>query len=269
MEWSFSVIADGLTIDSDEHVPTVVKAIHAALLDWMGGTPLNRLRSDGEALQKGSSWVFPFKITLVHPEDELQDVRVDAVSLLCLNHNEGLCHDGPVNFQAVLDKHCTDAPCGDLKASDLSVNLTVTDHLHFKVAFSPLPRRLIDDVGRFLQTTMESWALRIGPKLKTPVAETADLAEDLVEVKNARIERIQSSDNSGIGLTVGEARLSHLALVVDLSVGLLAPTSSVPVKERILQEFPKDRDWVVDIMGLAAEEEDHLGDIGLTVTAMK
>lgn len=255
---------NGWTPDSHEHVPLVEKAIHTSLLDWMGGTPLNRLRSDGKPSQTGPNWIFPYRIVLVHPEDELQDVRVDAVSLSCLNHDVGLCHDGPAHFQPILDKNCADTPCGALQASSLSINLIAMDQVHFKVAFSPLPQRLIDDVGRFLQTTMEDWALRIGPKLKTPVAETADVAEDLVEVKNARIEKIEASEKSI--LEKGQGRLSNLALVVDLSVGLLAPTS--PVKELILKEFPKDRDWVVDIMGLAAEEEEHLGDIGLIVTAI-
>merc|ERR1719421_1079589 len=106
-----------------------------------------------------------------------------------------------------------------MSVMSMKVNLTVKQHVHFEVAFSPLPQRLVDDVGRFLQTTMEDWALRIGPKLKTPVAETADVAEDLVEGKNARIEKIEASEKSI--LEKGEGRLSNLALVVDLSVGLL------------------------------------------------
>lgn len=262
LEWSFIVAATGFGSE-DTSAGDAHQVIHAALQDWIGGDP-KRLHIDGEPEKNQSDWLFPFKIILSNPQDELQDVRLDAISLLCLDHDVAICHDGPVYFQSVLEKHCASKSCGGLRAMSLKVNLIVKDQLKFRVALSPLPQRLIDDVGRFLQTGLEDWADKIGPKLRTPVAETADVAEALIKITNARIEKVESDETS-----IGSGASSGQALVVDMSVGLLALTSATPVQERILQELPKDRDWVVDIMGLAAEEEEHLGDIGLIVTAVK
>eukprot|EP00746_Dinoflagellata_sp_MGD_P068490 gnl/MRDRNA2_/MRDRNA2_28180_c0_seq1.p1 gnl/MRDRNA2_/MRDRNA2_28180_c0~~gnl/MRDRNA2_/MRDRNA2_28180_c0_seq1.p1 ORF type:complete len:751 (+),score=116.43 gnl/MRDRNA2_/MRDRNA2_28180_c0_seq1:182-2254(+) len=273
LEWSFTIL---VTKWGSEHsageLAHARQSIFKALEEWMGVTD-ERLHIDGEpfSAQNGAetTWVFPFRVIVENPEDHLQDMRVDAISLSCIQHDVGLCHDGPVNFQPMLEKHCItnvlqefgvqrDA-CDELPTMSLAVNLTVMKRLRFEVSFLPLPQRLIDDVGRFMQVDMEDWADRIGPKLRTPVAETANVAEDLVKISGARI-----LPNSGEAADTD----SELALVVDMSVGLLTPQISAPVMDSILQELPKDHEWVLDIMGLAAEEKE-IGDIGLIVNVVK
>merc|ERR1719316_1029054 len=118
-----------------------------------------------------------------------------------------------------------------------------------------MPQSLVDDVGRFQQITMEEWALRVEPIFQSIVAQTTNVAEDLIKVRGARIQN--QPPETGKPPSVG--------LVFEVELRLLAPTSKVPVRDLMMAKMPWDHEWVVDTLGIASEEE-HIGDIVLTVS---
>lgn len=253
LQWRFNVTV-GKVVDDPE---AVHQALQAALMEWMSEDNQGALSMPEKPTlgSIGTETIFPFEMRHDHPTESLTNLRFDAISLLCLNKDTGLCHNGRTLFQEVLTQHCEEIlarSCGDL--SDLQVVLITPAKLKFAVSLAPMPQSLVDDVGRFQQITMEEWALRVEPIFQSIVAQTTNVAEDLIKVRGARIQN--QPPETGKPPSVG--------LVFEVELRLLAPTSKVPVRELMMAKMPWDHEWVVDSLGIASEEE-HIGDIVISV----
>lgn len=233
-------------------------ALQAALMEWMSEKDQGSLSMPEKPKSVSTQTIFPFEMRHDHPSESLVNLRFDAISLLCLNNDTSLCRNGKALFQEVLARNCEEQQvssrtCGDV--SSLEVKLTTSERLLFAVSLAPLPQSLVDDVGRFQQSTMEEWAARAEPAFKTIVAQTTDVAEGLIKVPSARIENQPPA----------EGKPPSVGLVFTVELDLLAPTSKTPVRELMNAKMPWDHEWVVDTLGIASEEE-HIGDIVLSVT---
>lgn len=247
-QWRFNVSVETV-VDNPEKVHL---ALQAALMEWMneedqGALSMPEKPTSGSI---GTATIFPFEMRHDHPTESLVNLRFDAISLQCLNKDTGLCHNGKTLFREVLARHCES--CGDL--GDLQVVLITPAKLKFAVSLAPMPQSLVDDVGRFQQITMEEWATRVEPLFQSIVAQTTDVAENLIKVRGAHIQNQPPKD--------GEP--PSIGLVFEVELGLLAPTSKTPVRELMLAKMPWDHEWIVDSLGIASEEE-HVGDIVVSV----
>lgn len=269
--WRFDVSVGDVAGDQQE---SFHQALQAALMEWMSEKDQGSLSmpekpktgllafpffssSGGNNEDSTAERIFPFEMRHDNPTDSLVNLRFDAMSLMCLNNDTGLCRNGKALFQEVLARTCakqevTARSCGEL--TDLRVHLIVPEKLVFAVSLAPLPQSLVDDVGRFQQSTMEEWAIRASPFFQTVVAQTCDVAEDLVKVRNVRIENQPPE----------QGKTTAVGLVFEVELGLLAPTSKTPVRDVMLAKMPWDHEWVVDTLGIASEEE-HVGDIVVSV----
>lgn len=263
LRWDFEVSVGGIDLGSAAMSPgDMHSALQASLIEWLGDTKEESTLSLAGNPERGAAtddWSFHFEMSHKVPSEALPNLRVDAISLLCLNKDTGMCKDGRKLFQPILARYCSGRGLeGCVKEMPtLRVNLKVPEWLFFTAAFAPLPQQLVDDVTRVSEMTMEEWALKLTPRLQEIVAQTANIAEDLVRVRSPRVEKVPAE----------EGKMPALALTADLEVGLLASSSRSPVRESMLAGLSCNHAWVMDKLGLAAEEH-HIGDIGLVVKAV-